>query len=91
MRTVGILHQKGGTGKTTLAIGMAMGLATTGARVLLLDADPQGTASEWGNQWSDHWHVVVRSQLQPIVHTQVSRFTPSPERRSPAVRQGHRS
>ncbi len=50
MRTIGFIHQKGGTGKTTLAIGTAMALAETGARVLLMDADPQGTASEWGTR-----------------------------------------
>lgn len=77
MRTVGFLHQKGGTGKTTLAIGAAMALAETGARVLLLDADPQGTASEWVHRWGDHWKVVGRSQVQPIIHTQISRFAPS--------------
>ena len=74
MRTVAFLHQKGGTGKTTLAIGTAMALAETGARVLLLDADVQGTASEWGGRWGERWKVVTRSQMQPIIHEQAARF-----------------
>lgn len=74
MRTIGFIHQKGGTGKTTLAIGTAMALAETGARVLLMDADPQGTASEWGTRWGERWRVVVRSQILPVIHDQASRF-----------------
>ena len=74
MRTIGFIHQKGGTGKTTLAIGTAMALAETGARVLLMDADLQGTASEWGTRWGERWRVVVRSQILPVIHDQASRF-----------------
>lgn len=74
MRTIGFIHQKGGTGKTTLAIGTAMALAETDARVLLMDADPQGTASEWGTRWGERWRVVVRSQTLPVIRDQADRF-----------------
>jgi chromosome partitioning protein len=74
MRIVAFVHQKGGTGKTTLAIGTAIALAETGARVLLVDADVQGTASEWGSRWGQRWNVVCRSQMQPILHEQTARF-----------------
>ena len=44
---VSLLNQKGGVGKTTLAVHIASALALRGHRVLLVDADPQGSALDW--------------------------------------------
>jgi chromosome partitioning protein len=44
---VGLLNQKGGVGKTTLATHIAGEWASMGRRVTVIDADPQGSAIDW--------------------------------------------
>lgn len=44
---IGLINQKGGVGKTTLSVNIAAELARRGNRVLLVDADPQGSALDW--------------------------------------------
>lgn len=47
MRIVALLNEKGGVGKSTLAIQLATAQHRKGRRVVLVDADPQGTTRDW--------------------------------------------
>lgn len=47
MKIIAVTNEKGGSGKSTLAINLACALHREGARVVLVDSDPQGTARDW--------------------------------------------
>ncbi len=47
MRVISFVTQKGGTGKSTLAVNLAVSAEISGERVCILDLDPQGTTAAW--------------------------------------------
>jgi chromosome partitioning protein len=47
MQTIALVSRKGGTGKSTLAVGLAVAAMEAGHKVCLLEADPLGTVSNW--------------------------------------------
>eukprot|EP01035_Chromulina_nebulosa_P011079 gene11079-14824_t len=50
MRVISLVTQKGGSGKSTVAINLGVAAEQSGERVLLLDCDPQQTLSKWAER-----------------------------------------
>ena len=47
MKIIAVLNEKGGTGKSTISTNLATALHRAGKKVVLVDADPQGTSRDW--------------------------------------------
>ena len=69
MPVVAIVSQKGGSGKTTLAVHLATRAAQAGHEACVIDTDPQATAAAWSDWRGDFLPVVVTAPPARLART----------------------
>lgn len=69
MFTISLLGQKGGTGKTTTVLGLAVAATRAGHDAVVIDLDPQATAANWKDRRADDNPPVVSAQASRLRQT----------------------
>ncbi|MBE9109317.1 AAA family ATPase [Nodosilinea sp. LEGE 07298] len=68
MKVLAILSQKGGAGKTTLALNLAVQAEMDGKATAIIDLDPQASATSWGDSRDGEAPTVVSAQASRLSH-----------------------
>jgi chromosome partitioning protein len=72
MRTIALISQKGGSGKTTLAVNLAVQAHRAGLRTTIVDIDSQQTATKWHDRRSGAPPPVISAQAERLPVTMKS-------------------
>jgi chromosome partitioning protein len=67
--TISLLGQKGGTGKTTVALGLAVAAFRAGKIAAVIDLDPQASAANWKDRRRENDPAVVSAQSSRLKQT----------------------
>ena len=62
MKTLAIISQKGGSGKTTLAVHLSVAAEQRGLKAALFDLDPQASAASWADRRNSPYPAVLAAQ-----------------------------
>jgi chromosome partitioning protein len=66
MKAIAVVSQKGGAGKTTLALHIAVAAELAGLSAAIFDMDPQGTAERWGEWRKEEPPAVVAAKTTTL-------------------------